>query len=66
MQESDYQVGRISPEQIEKDFDLSVMRDQILLDKIGEHTADVSEELESLHSYIDFVQQTHENDVVEI
>lgn len=64
--ESDYQLGRISPEQIEKDFDLSVMRDQILLDKIGEHTTDVSEELESLHSYIDFVQQTHENDVAEI
>lgn len=66
VQESDYQVGRISPEQIEKDFDLSVMRDQILLDKIGEHTEDVSEEIESLHSYIDFVQQTHENDVAEI
>lgn len=66
VQESDYQVGRISPEQIEKDFDLSVMRDQILSDKIGEHTTDVSEELESLHSYIDFVQQTHENDVAEI
>ena len=52
VQESDYQVGRISPEQIEKDFDLSVMRDQILLDKIGEHTTDVSEELESLHTDI--------------
>lgn len=52
VQESDYQVGRISPEQIEKDFDASVMRDQILLDKIGEHTTDVSEELESLHTDI--------------
>ena len=52
VQESDYQVGRISPEQIEKDFDLSVMRDQILLDKIGEYTTDVSEELESLHTDI--------------
>lgn len=52
VQESDYQVGRISPEQIEKDFDASVMRDQILLDKIGEHTTDVSAELESLHTDI--------------
>lgn len=33
VQESDYQVGRISPEQIEKDFDLSVMRDQVLAGK---------------------------------
>lgn len=30
LQNSDYQVGRIDPEQIEKDFDESVMRDQIL------------------------------------
>lgn len=30
LQESDYQVGRISPEQIEKDFDRLAMRDQEL------------------------------------
>lgn len=30
VQESDYRLGRISPEQIERDFDLSVMRDQEL------------------------------------
>lgn len=51
-QESEYQLGRISSEQIERDFDLSVMRDQILLGKIAERTTDVSEELESLHTDI--------------
>lgn len=30
VQDSDYRLGRISPEQIERDFDLSVMRDQEL------------------------------------
>lgn len=30
VQESEYSIGRISPERIEKDFDLSVMRDQQL------------------------------------
>ena len=41
VQESDYQVGRISPEQIEKDFDLSVMRDQMLQQQITDNDADI-------------------------
>lgn len=57
VQESDYQVGRISPEQIEKDFDLSVMRDQILLDKISEYSIDISEELESLYTGISDINE---------
>ena len=39
--ESDYQVGRIAPEQIEKDFDLSVMRDQMLQQQITDNDADL-------------------------
>lgn len=65
-QDSDYQLGRISSEQIERDFDLSVMRDQILLGKIAERTTDVSEELESLHSRIDFVQEEHRLDMAAV
>lgn len=41
VQESDYQLGRISPERIEKDFDLSVMRDQILQQQITDNDADI-------------------------
>jgi hypothetical protein len=41
VQESDYQVGRISPEQIEKDFDLSVMRDQMLQQQIDDNDTDL-------------------------
>lgn len=41
VQESDYQVGRISPRQIEKDFDASVMRDQILQRQITDNDADI-------------------------
>lgn len=39
--ESDYQVGKIAPEQIEKDFDLSVMRDQMLQQQITDNDADI-------------------------
>jgi hypothetical protein len=39
--ESDYQVGKIAPEQIEKDFDLSVMRDQMLQQQITDNDADL-------------------------
>lgn len=41
VQESDYQLGRISSEQIEKDFDLSVMRDQMLQQQITDNDADL-------------------------
>ena len=60
VQESDYQVGRISPEQIEKDFDLSVMRDQILLDKIGEYTTDVEVEIADITEHIANIDATLE------
>lgn len=58
-QDSDYQLGRISSEQIERDFDLSVMRDQILLSKIAGRTDDIQGEIDALHSRIDFVQEEH-------
>jgi hypothetical protein len=41
VQDSDYQLGRISSEQIERDFDLSVMRDQILQQQITDNDADL-------------------------
>lgn len=42
VQESDYQLGRISSEQIEKDFDASVMRDQMLQSQIYDNDTDIS------------------------
>lgn len=66
VQDSDYQLGRISSEQIERDFDLSVMRDQILADKIDEHTDEVQVEVDALHSRIDFVQEEHSLDMAAV
>ena len=66
VQESDYQLGRVSPEQIEKDFDLSVMRDQILAGQIKEHTDDVQGEIDALNNRIDFVQEEHVLDMAAI
>lgn len=43
VQDSDYQLGRISSEQIERDFDLSVMRDQVLQEQITDNIEDVSD-----------------------
>lgn len=42
VQSSDYTVGRISPEQIEYDFDRTVMRDQEILHKLSDFTVDVA------------------------
>lgn len=56
VQESDYQVGRIDPEQIEADFDASVERDQMLLARIGElHAEDCcnKEEINELRDEIE-------------
>lgn len=66
VQESDYQLGRISAEQIEHDFDASVMRDQMLADKIGEHTVDVQAEVDAINARIDGVQQEHAEDMEDI
>lgn len=66
VQDSDYQLGRISSEQIERDFDLSVMRDQILADRINEHIEDTQDEIDALHSRIDFVQEEHESDITAV
>ena len=66
VQESDYQLGRISSEQIERDFDASVMRDQMLADKIGEHIVDVQAEIDGLNSRIDLVQEEHVSDMAAI
>lgn len=41
-QTSDYYVGRISPEQIEYDFDRTVMRDQEILHQLSDFTVDVA------------------------
>lgn len=43
VQDSDYQLGRISSEQIERDFDLSVMRDQTLQERITVNDEDIEE-----------------------
>lgn len=53
VQESDYQLGRISPERIEKDFDLSVMRDQMLDDKISDVHDEFTEAKTELQKSID-------------
>lgn len=66
VQESDYQVGRISPEQIEKDFDLSVMRDQMLSDEISKRADGVQGEINALHSRIDLVQEEHASDMATV
>lgn len=66
VQDSDYQLGRISSEQIERDFDLSVMRDQILAGQIKEHADDVQGEIDALHSRIDSVQEEHSTDMAEV
>ena len=42
VQTSDYTVGRISPEQIEYDFDRTVMRDQEILHKLSDFSVDVA------------------------
>lgn len=49
VQESDYQVGRIDPEQIEADFDASVERDQML----DEHHAALTERVRRDEEHID-------------
>jgi hypothetical protein len=41
-QQIDFQIGRIDPEQVEKAFDLSVMRDQELRNQIEQTAEDVS------------------------
>lgn len=66
VQESDYQVGRISPEQIEKDFDLSVMRDQTLGEQIKGCTDGMQAEIDALHSRVDFVQEEHAADMAAV
>lgn len=61
VQESDYQVGRISPEQIEKDFDLSVMRDQILQGQIDDNNTEISQLFDIVAEHradIDHAQQS--------
>ena len=68
VQESDYQVGRISPERIEKDFDLSVMRDQEIRnqankdrkaanEQIGQLRQDMDDEFAAVDSRFDFIQE---------
>lgn len=41
-QEQDFQVGYIDPEQVEEGFDRSVMRDQMLSDRIAKNEEDVA------------------------
>lgn len=59
--ESDYHVGRIAPEQIEKDFDLSVMRDQMLQQQITDNDADLESLFDTVAEHrkdIDRAQKT--------
>ena len=62
VQDSDYQLGRISSEQIERDFDLSVMRDQALDSKIKKLRNDMVDEFAATDSRFDFVQEQMDNE----
>lgn len=50
VQDSDYQLGRISSEQIERDFDLSVMRDQQAKDVLDNHGVRIAKAEEDISS----------------
>ena len=56
VQDSDYQLGRISSEQIERDFDLSVMRDQMLSDEISERADVVQGEIDALGNRVSSIE----------
>ena len=56
VQDSDYQLGRISSEQIERDFDLSVMRDQMLADEISERADDVQGKIDVLGNRVSSIE----------
>ena len=64
VQDSDYQLGRIDPEQIEDDFDLSVMRDQQIRQELVDYKnvtdatlEDISEKLVEHQDSIDTLTQ---------
>ena len=64
VQDSDYQLGRIDPEQIEDDFDLSVMRDQQIRQELEDYKnvtdaalEDISEQLAEHQDSIDTLTQ---------
>ena len=64
VQDSDYQLGRIDPEQIEDDFDLSVMRDQQIRQGLEDYKTvtdsaleDISEQLVEHQESIDTLTQ---------
>ena len=64
VQDSDYQLGRIDPEQIEGDFDLSVMRDQQIRQELVDYKnvtdsalEDISEQLVEHQDSIDTLTQ---------
>lgn len=63
VQDSDYQLGRISSEQIERDFDLSVMRDQMLAGKNEELKKHTDNGLATINNRIDEVVADHTTDV---
>lgn len=66
VQDSDYQLGRISSEQIERDFDLSVMRDQALDGKIKKLRNDMDDEFAAVDSRFDFVQEQMDNEFSDV
>lgn len=56
VQDSDYQLGLISSEQIERDFDLSVMRDQMLATEISERADGVQGEIDALGTRVSSIE----------
>lgn len=56
VQDSDYQLGLISSEQIERDFDLSVMRDQMLATEISERADGVQGEIDALGNRVSSIE----------
>lgn len=61
VQDSDYQLGRISSEQIEKDFDLSVMRDQMLQQQITDNDADLESLFDTVAEYREDIDRAQES-----
>lgn len=61
VQDSDYQLGRISSEQIEKDFDLSVMRDQMLQQQISDNDADLESLFDTVAEHREDIDHAQES-----
>lgn len=63
-QTSDYTIGRIDPDQIERDLDLIVMREQeinVVCERVDDSVNDISDELSSLEHEVSGLQTSIDN-----